>query len=165
MAEGLPSVITLTIDYSSLTTARALFDQWPQRVQYRLGEAMQESLIEVTKEIKDRVLVKSGTLRRSWNPELPPTPASGGGMGYLGRVTSNLEYAAFIEFGFHGSEKVRAHTRETKLGNIANVRAHERLVDYAGKPYARPGLTAAMPKILDLHTQAMLNAVTDVASG
>ena len=48
-------------------------------------------------------------------------------------VGSNVEYAKYQEFGFHGEVKVKAHTREG-----SGVKAHTRKVNYAGKPYLYP---------------------------
>jgi len=48
-------------------------------------------------------------------------------------VGSNVEYAKYQEFGFHGEIKVKAHTR-----GGSGVKAHTRKVNYAGKPYLYP---------------------------
>ena len=86
-----------------------------------------------------------------------------------GRIGSNLPYAAYHEFGFHGVENVSAHSRVTELAvhkgkagagvfivqrgtkklsrsqktgfaGVTFVKAHSRKVDYAGRPYLRPAL-------------------------
>jgi hypothetical protein len=56
-------------------------------------------------------------------------------------------YAAFQEYGFHGTESVRAHLRTITLAfgrSIAPVsvpvQAHDRRVDYAGHPFLTPTL-------------------------
>lgn len=64
------------------------------------------------------------------------------GTGVIGRIGTNVVYAAYHEFGFHGVVNVKAHSR---LGHA--VKAHERHVDYAGKPFLRPGLRKAMPVV------------------
>lgn len=161
-------MITLTIDYSKVTAARMLWERYPERLQKRLLDAMNESLIELTKEIKERVPVKSGTLRRSWNPEFPPKANESGAPGHMGRVVSNLSYAAYQEFGFHGVEQVKAHSRNECFGRQTKpfmVPAHSRNVDYAGKPYARPALAAVTPRVVEIHKQAVQQAVTDIANG
>lgn len=99
----------------------------------------------------------------------------------IGRVGSSVKYAAFHEFGFHGVQNVKAHTRvmqnvNAKGQNIAVtpgkvisgvlqtrreiakkqrggfvsvqfVKAHQRNVSYAGKPFVRPALEALQPQI------------------
>jgi hypothetical protein len=160
--------MTLTIDYTKLTGARMLWEKYPERLQKRLLDAMNESLIELTKEVKERVPVKTGTLRRSWNPEWPPKANSSGAPGYSGRVVSNLSYAAYQEFGFQGVEQVKAHERSECFGRQTRpfmVPAHSRQVDYAGKPYARPALAAVTPRIVEIHQQAVQHAVTDIVNG
>lgn len=79
-----------------------------------------------------------------------------------GRIGTNIPYAAFHEFGFHGVEHVGSFTRVTHrvngLGHVLHggkkaakrqkagfagvtfVRAHDRKIDYDGRPYIRPAL-------------------------
>lgn len=84
-----------------------------------------------------------------------------------GRIGSNIPYAAYHEFGFHGVVSVRAHSRVTSLqisngtarimhhggskrlakqlkrGDVAGVtfvKGHNRQVDYAGRPFLKPAL-------------------------
>jgi phage gpG-like protein len=85
----------------------------------------------------------------------------------IGRMGSNVPYAAYHEFGYHGVEQVKAHNRVSSL-QISNgtvrivheggtkqmakqlrkndivaftqVKAHARKVDYDGRPYLRPAL-------------------------
>ena len=111
-----------------------------------------------------------------------------------GQVGDSVKYAAYHEFGFHGTVNVRAHTRinrffslatgamlevrkqaisrqgvflgfkesnvralarirEKRLGNIgfnqSNVAAHQRRIDYAGKPFVRPALEEGLPMIIE----------------
>ena len=104
---------------------------------------------------------RTGTLRRSWNMQLPPEPIAGGGIGFTGKVGSNLSYARYQDLGFHGTEQVRAHTRRTPHGNVANVRAHSRAVDYAGHHYTEPALTEAVPYIQQYHEDAINRAIEE----
>jgi hypothetical protein len=110
------------------------------------------------------------------------------GKGAIGRIGTNVKYAAFHEFGFHGTQSVRGHTRvvaqlnenfeaidtrrvlRDRSGNLIGyaesrkrsvrrqkagivvlqfVRAHERTIDYAGRPYIRPALDKTRPLILE----------------
>jgi phage gpG-like protein len=50
--------------------------------------------------------VRTGTLRRSINQLVSQTDTSTEGV-----VGTNVEYAARFEYGFHGSETVKAHSR------------------------------------------------------
>ena len=52
-------------------------------------------------------------------------------------IASNVKYAAVHEFGFQGTEQVRAFTRHGKSGEIA-VRAHTRRVNIGARaPFQR----------------------------
>lgn len=82
----------------------------------------------------------------------------------LSSIGSNKLYAGFHEFGFHGNQQVRAHTRnrhtyaggsktyavldasgrisrrsrKPKSSTSISVRAHTRAINYAGRPYLQP---------------------------
>lgn len=132
--------------------------------------------------------VRTGRLRNSVSSKVAVTPDA-----ITGRLGSNVEYAAYHEFGFHSVINVRAHSRITRLfhqstgatldlrrrivdykGNFVGyrdthfqslqraqahrkyigvergtVRAHQRHVDYAGRPYIRPALEKCLPAITD----------------
>jgi len=110
-----------------------------------------------------------------------------GTLGVLGSKEGQIPYAGFHEFGFHGIQHVRAHTRAIKQMNAAGesidlrrkiftrkgefvgfrdsmkrasramktgsvgvqfVKAHERRIEYAGRPYLGPALAQGMPVVL-----------------
>ena len=77
----------------------------------------------------------------------------------VGMIGSDVRYAAFHEYGFHGIEQVRTFTRATKSGAyngrgqkkesaVNVVRAHSRQVNYAGRPFLKPALDRCLPAIL-----------------
>lgn len=109
------------------------------------------------------------------------------GAAVIGQVGNAVKYAAFHEFGFHGVENVRAHTRvigqmnsagnaidtrrairsntgeflgykesrkasskfqRSGFSTVQYVQAHQRRVNYAGKPFVRPALIQQTPMIL-----------------
>lgn len=106
------------------------------------------------------------------------------GKGVVGRIGSNVKYAAFHEFGFRGTMQIPAHTRSTvapgssgsrrvrfirdregtvigeRRESVASaekrgvsfvrqqVRAHQRKLNYAGRPFIKPALVRAQPLIL-----------------
>lgn len=51
-----------------------------------------------------------------------------------------VEYAAAVEFGFHGPELVREHERRTPSGGVTTVREHVRQANTPEQPYMRPAL-------------------------
>lgn len=96
------------------------------------------------------------------------------------QVGTNVEYAGYHEFGFHGSVQVRAHIREIKSRStfsreqhvsrktgrsymakvkasqgIAFVKSHSRRVDYAGRPTLRPALEENRERIVQNLTRAV----------
>jgi phage gpG-like protein len=129
-----------------------------------------------------RLGVKTGRLRGSLTFEI----LAGTDGSVTGRIGSNVKYAAFHEFGFHGVENVKAFTRVTgqfnakgepvdtrkpiieRGGNVlgfnktrkqsagaqksgfvtfGHVRAHQRRVNYAGRPFLKPALLESIPII------------------
>jgi HK97 gp10 family phage protein len=71
------------------------------------------------------------------------------------KVGSDSPYAAYHEYGYHGVENVRAHTR---LG--FPVREFTRNVNYAGNPYLRP----AIEEYQDLINEEVEAAVVEALS-
>jgi len=129
-----------------------------------------------------RLGVVSGRLAGSLSPEVQVSANS-----VTGRITSSAPYAAFHEFGFHGTEQVRAYDRathvfnargrqieprrayrdtkgqrqgwkETKLhaaqrrsrtATIGHVRAHQRRVNYDGRPFLMPAMEKGAPMVME----------------
>lgn len=92
--------------------------------------------------------------------------------GVVGRVGSNLPYAAVHEFGYQGTQQVRAHTRalgaifqrrggpaltgraaaqRLRTGSVAfgQVKAHSRRVNFKERSFARTGIQESLPQILN----------------
>lgn len=78
-----------------------------------------------------RLGIRSNLLRKSLRVTPPQINAS------TGEVTqgfgSNLRYFLLHEFGFKGPAPVRSHTRKTRSGKSANVRAHTRNLSIAAR--------------------------------
>jgi phage gpG-like protein len=107
-------------------------------------------------EILDRV---TGNLRRSIAPVVQID-----GRTVTGFLGSSMPYAAYHEFGFHGTIEVRGYERRisrlaSRGGSFAGrdatqraatvfVPAHRRRVDYDGRPFVGPGLEKALPLII-----------------
>lgn len=77
-------------------------------------------------------------------------------------------YAAFQEYGFHGTESVRAHLRTVTAAfgrAIAPVsvpvHAHDRRVDYAGHPFLAPTLADSADGIRTALADAVNAAVAN----
>lgn len=93
------------------------------------------------------------------------------GTSVVGRIGTNIKYAAYHEFGYHGIEQVkgftRAHTpggkaaaRKMRRGSVpfGFVRAHSRNVNYPGKPFLRPALEQTM-SLINRELQTELTAL------
>ena len=99
----------------------------------------------------------TGRLSRSIHVSGPSiTRGAGGRMKSVqANVGTNVEYAAYHEFGFHGAQKVRAFTRQTNtvFGRKLNhkitqyVAPFTRAVNYGGHPFLRPAATDEYPGI------------------
>jgi phage gpG-like protein len=117
----------------------------------RAVERLAPTLAGIVKDkLSDDVLrVRTGRLRRSITYAVREEPG-----GVYGTVGTNVEYARFHELGFHGTQSVREHLRKVTQGfgkaansKMVKVRAHERHVDYAGRPFLRPSLEQLQPEI------------------
>ncbi|MDE1149715.1 MAG: phage virion morphogenesis protein [Azospirillaceae bacterium] len=80
-------------------------------------------------------------------------------------VGTDVEYAAYHEFGFHGSmtvhrsEATRAQWSAHILGRKAvNKESWTRTVNYAGRPFMKPTFEAALPGIEARMTEALKKA-------
>jgi hypothetical protein len=156
--------LAIDIDVSEIVGGARAFNSYPERLQRHLLSAMTGSMHEVMKEQKDRIPVKSGTLRKEWNEELPPTPAASG-LGYTGKIGTNLIYARPVELGFHGPETVRAHIRDVAFGRTVTpftVPSFTRNANQPAQPYARPGLEAARDTVQALHVKAVTDTLTEI---
>ena len=82
--------------------------------------------------------VRTGTLRRSIGrtraivngDEIQSTVGSGAGFG-----AASVSYAAFWDFGYTGTEMVRAHVRRRLTGGFSNVKSHARQVAQAPRSF------------------------------
>jgi phage gpG-like protein len=82
-------------------------------------------------------------LVRSIHPEVTETTTS-----IVGTVGTNVEYAAYQEYGFSGTEQVREHERTITVAFgktlptpvTAQIRAHSRNVNYPAHSYLRSSL-------------------------
>lgn len=106
----------------------------------------------VTNKLSGQVLkVRTGTLRRSIHNEV--TVSSGSVTGIVG---TNMEYAAFHEYGFHGTENVKEHMRTIKQAfgqplkspKKITVRAHTRKVDYPEHSFLRSAFADMRQEIM-----------------
>lgn len=114
---------------------------------------------------------RTGTLLRSWSMKAPREYARG--IGWIGGVGSNLEYAAVHEYGFRGAVNVRAHLRHSARTRMAsgkfrkrekgatatiNVRAHVRQMNLPARPYARPSIEESIDQAQREHIDAVSRA-------
>jgi len=87
------------------------------------------------------------------------------GTGLTGTVSVGTPYAAFQEYGFSGTEGVRAYLRQRrgpgrrgKSGPIL-VRAHDRRVDYPAHSFLRSALAEMAPDIRRAIAAAVAGAI------
>jgi phage gpG-like protein len=94
--------------------------------------------------------VRTGTLRASLAAQ---SSAEGGTVG------AGAPYAAFQEYGFSGTETVRAHLRRRAKGGLAPVRTYSRRVDYPAHSYLRAALSELAPDIRQTIADAIAGAL------
>jgi hypothetical protein len=86
--------------------------------------------------------------------------------GVTATIGSAVVYAAFQEYGFNGTEQVRAHLRRIAVAFgkpiapvTAMVRAHDRKVNYPPHSFLRSSLAEAAPEIHARIDAAVMEAV------
>lgn len=82
-------------------------------------------------------LVDTGRLRSSWTTAFPND--------LTGIVSSNVEYAPILEYGFNGTIQVPASTRFWADGTTYPVKAHTRKVVRPGFFFLRSSKAAVVP--------------------
>ena len=128
----------------------ARFEGMPARLHGRLSNTILKWALKLEGHVKVQKLsgqvlkVRTGTLRRSVTHRVDTLPDV-----ILGIVGTNVTYAARHEYGFHGSEMVRAHLRTVKQAfgkelkggaRQISIRAHARRVDYPAHSFLRSAL-------------------------
>jgi hypothetical protein len=124
-----------------------------------------------TQKLSGQVLkARSSSLRASITAEGPIEEGSG----LYERVFSSgdVKYAAFWEFGFHGTEAVRAYERLVKdsdnpkgFKTVVQVRAHDRQVNQAARPFMRPSLAENAKQIGEELQRVTIEAMRKAVKG
>ena len=95
-------------------------------------------------------------------------PVEQTGDAVTGKVATNVEYAAFWEYGYHGPVAVKAHLRmitqafgkSIKGGPVqVNVKAHTRQVNVEARSFMRSALADLEPQINQGLREAITKAV------
>lgn len=93
-----------------------------------IERAIQRTLLLSEAEIKRYItqlrLVDTGFYRENWQANMISKT--------VGVLSTNTEYALLLEFGFHGSQQIKSHTRKNKSGSTSTVKAHTRKVNRVG---------------------------------
>lgn len=136
------------IGQSMATAVTRLCIQLQAKVQYKLSD--------------DVLKVRTGTLRRSITEKVDEQPDSISGI-----VGTNVAYAAYHEYGFKGTESVKAHLRtikkawgkELKAPGQIEVSAHSRKVDYPAHSFLRSALAEMESRIKETLSKAAQEAI------
>ncbi len=140
----------------------------PTKIQGKLREAIGRIILKlqsrvVSQKLSGQVLnVRTGTLRRSIDQVVTEQQN-----GVAGIVFSNLKYARRHEYGFTGSETVKAHLRMMKQAfgkPVKNPRKIEvgsftRSVNYPAHSFMRAALKEMAPEILAQLEKAVAEGV------
>lgn len=128
--------------------AVARFKAMPTRLRIELSGGIARAALRLQAYVKGDKLsggvlkVRTGRLRRSINERVIEETNK-----VTGIVGTNVEYAAVHEYGFTGTENVRAHLRQLKSGATQNVRAHTRTVHMPERSFLRSALKDMAPEI------------------
>lgn len=137
--------ITIKIEDIGVDKLIAKFDGYVGRLRPQIKTAMQKIAFTLVRYVQEKKLSgqvlhrRTGTLSRSIKGIVIDEPAR-----IIGDVASRsggnapLKYAARWEYGYVGTEKVKAHIRRTASGGTANVRAFVRNINSAARPYMKP---------------------------
>jgi hypothetical protein len=139
-------MITGTVTGAEAVIAK--FDHMPQKLHAKLKFAITRLTLKLQKNVKADKLsgqvlkVRTGTLRRSIDQHVVDT-----GSAITGRVSTNVKYGKAHEYGFTGTQDVRAHLRTIKqaFGRSINpvsvtVREHSRSVKMPERSFLRSAL-------------------------
>lgn len=130
-----------------------------ERTAPAMGQALEKSVqrlaLQLLRHVKEDKLsgqvlrVRSGRLRRSANQRVEVAGAK-----VTGIVGTNVEYGRMHEYGFQGTETVRAHLRRIKQAwgrpiaeREVSVRSFSRKVNYPAKSFLRSALADMRPQI------------------
>jgi HK97 gp10 family phage protein len=126
----------------------AKLKELPQKVERSLVRAVVRLAVELARHVKQDKLSgqvlkrRTGTLSRSINREITDTANA-----VTGQVGTNVEYAAYHEYGFHGTQQIKEHLRQIKQAfgrpiepRSVTVAAHSRKVDYPAHSFLRSAL-------------------------
>jgi phage gpG-like protein len=134
----------------------------PNQIKMALRQAVAEQTIRlqrdiVTKKLQGQVLkVRTGTLQRS----IDQVTTEAGDI-VTGMSWTNVKYAARHEYGFTGTESVKAHMRKIKqvfgrpiAPKEIQVKGFSRSIKYPARSFMRSALRDAEPQILEALTLA-----------
>lgn len=156
---------TITGDEAVIGRLRAM----PPRIQAAITATMQREMIGLSGYIKAEKLsgqvlkTRTGTLRRKVNARVTASETA-----VTGQVGVQLAYAAIHEYGFDGTEQVRAHTRtiHQAFGHalaspvVVQVQSFSRHMKMPERSFLRAGLRERAPGILS----ALETAATEAAA-
>ena len=126
----------------------AKLENYPVAFQNRLERVIKRLAVDLQIYIKAHKLSgqvlknRSGTLRRSVNQQVKKT-----GNDVIATVGANTPYAGRHEFGFTGTENVKAFIRNVK-GKPQSVKGFSRHINYPAHSYMRTGLADMKDEIL-----------------
>jgi len=158
----------LTIEANGLTEVMVRLQEMPDKVRRALGAAVYGQATRIQAIIKNDKLQggvlnkRTGRLRDSIHIETDTTDGA-----VMARVGTDVEYAAYHEYGFSGTEQVREHLRHITAAfgrSLASprevlVRAHSRKVDYPAHSFLRSTLAEEAPAIIAALEGAVQQAV------
>jgi hypothetical protein len=153
----------------------ARIDRLPAALRAKLEVQVRYLAIKLQSWIQQRKLQgqvlrhQTGALSRSIQQDVKTTASAVVGMVFS---AGDVKYARFWELGFTGVEQVKAHMRTVTQvfgrsvpAKTQSVRAHDRKVDQAPRPFMRPSLVEMTPEIKKRLRDTVIGTTRDQVLG
>lgn len=152
-------MLKITFHSEDVERAKALWEDAPRRFIAAMKRTVTGISSYAMRKAREFSPVLTGNLRRGYS--LIPTRQVGSKM--VGGFGNNVSYLAANEFGKHGTEYVRPHTRANSAGDRVQVRGFSRNANQPARPFLRPAISMAASAAPDIFAKALTLAIAGAA--
>ena len=138
----MPVKVTVQTNLPQVTAA---LSRLPAEMQQRLRSALDKQTQLAIGHITQRYMRRRGpdtlgVVTSRLRNSLRATPAQMEGNTVVATIGTNVSYAAVHEFGYSGTEQVRAHTR--RIGKVKGKKSGAEVAKFQGNAFGRPRRTS-----------------------
>jgi phage gpG-like protein len=132
-------------------------DKFSDNIADIVTKKMNQLTIKLTNKIKKDKLsgnvlkVQTGRLRNSIHNNVINL-----GSKIIGEVSTNVKYAAIHEYGFSGTETVKAHLRKLKNGKQINIKSFSRNMNMPERSFMRSSLNEMKDEFITKIKEAVI---------